>query len=109
MIDPEKFTEVYESVTNQQIARTPTGMAHWSGTGPAGSTCRQCAHWRVQGRYGKSPKDRQPYELKDGPCALYEKRVSIKGKMGPKLRHTQPSCKYFEENASPPKITEKPF
>jgi hypothetical protein len=38
------------SVDHRTVAETHRGQAHWGGSGPPGSTCRECIFW--DGGYG---------------------------------------------------------
>ena len=39
------LTEGYAQ--EREIRSSVAGMCHFSGSGPAGTTCRQCLHWCV--------------------------------------------------------------
>lgn len=80
-------------------AQTPPGMAFWSGTGPTGTTCRECRFWKEDGLDAEG-------DLKDAKCAQYERMMRaamILEAQGLYLPGATASCKYFVENPSPPK------
>lgn len=70
----------------QQVARTIPGMAHWAGTGPAGSTCGTCRYFTSVSRgLGSSTR-----------CDKYSQMMN--GRSGPKkLPPETAGCKYFEK------------
>ena len=70
------------------ISATPFGMAHWSGTGPAGATCGKCAHYGYS-YTTESGKDSR----KLSACEKYWRMTS---RHGGSLAAQQPACKYFE-------------
>lgn len=85
---------------------TAPGMAHWAGSGPTGTTCRECAHWTgCGGEVGYySKKGGGGGVIKPRKCAQYRKMMT---EAGPGVPHETPSCKYFAVNATPPTITAK--
>lgn len=92
--------ELYE-----QMRRTPNGMAHWAGTGPAGKTCRECRFFEHGWRYYAQGKFHDT-ELKPAPCAKY--RAMMNGKRGGEIPNTTAACRHFEmepdEKRIPPRI-----
>ena len=80
---------------------TPDGMAHWSGTGPPGTTCRQCVYW-----LGETYARAKPHELTPARCDLYIRlmRVALMTEAAPDFRipHYTASCKHFDTSAFPP-------
>lgn len=89
---------------------TVPGMASWGGEGPAGTTCRECMHWKFEARNGyfAASHETRPRSIKDHRC---DKAVRmLQQPLAPKIHHGQPSCKYFERNNAPPDVTrpEKP-
>ena len=56
-------------------------MAHFEGTGPAGTFCRECKNFRKKGSF----------------CAKWVQMMNHKGKK-PQIPGTTKSCKYFEES-----------
>jgi hypothetical protein len=73
------------------IAQTPHGMMHWSGTGPAGTTCGQCKH------YGYTYETARKSVFKWQACALYWQRM--KKHPHRQIPPSTESCKYFEKSA----------
>jgi hypothetical protein len=71
----------------EQVRRTPPGMAHWAGTGPAGQTCAGCGHYGYwyETRTGKSGR-------RASACELYFRRCHTHGNT---LPAATPACKYF--------------
>jgi hypothetical protein len=72
-----------------KIQRTIPGMAHWSGSGPAGKTCGGCAHFiSISRGLGSSTRCQKYSTLMDG-------KVGAK-----KLPADTAACKYFEDKSS---------
>ncbi len=72
------------------IRRTPSGMAHWAGTGPTGKTCGECA-FLVSISVGVGNSTR---------CEKYT--MMMRGKQGSKkIPKTTPACKYFDPQPKP--------
>lgn len=70
----------------QQVARTIPGMAHWAGSGPAGSSCGQCSYFITVSRgLGSSTRCNKYSQMMNG-------RVGAK-----KLPPETAACKYFEQ------------
>jgi hypothetical protein len=84
------------------VAKTPPGMAHWAGTGPAGTTCRECVHYQFSG-YKSKRGGITGGTLKLGICNKY---LSMMKSNGAKVPFETPSCKYFELNKQPPATTD---
>jgi hypothetical protein len=63
------------------------GMAHYSGSGPAGATCGGCMH-RGYSREGKDGKWR-----KTTGCHVFK---SLTGRHGAAVNKGNASCRYFE-------------
>lgn len=79
-----------------QLRHTHEGMAHFARTGPDGRECRECINWLFKkGDYHRSGTVTRG-TLKPQPCA--------KG-TGQKIPYYVSSCKYFEENPTPPPIS----
>ena len=78
---------------------TPPGMAHWAGSGPPGTSCRECTHWIATGKWtGEGPGGSgEPF---DARCRKY-KLLGMLKKFGPPLPHQTPSCKHFEAAKKP--------
>ena len=61
------------------------GMAHFAGTGPDGTTCRNCEFYRFF---------REDRPRLHGGCKKY---LLLTGRHGPAIDGSNASCKYFEE------------
>ena len=72
---------------------TPPGMAHWAGTGPIGTTCRECSSWITSGRWSDAGPGGSGEPLA-GRCRAY-KRLGMLKTFGPPISHATPSCKFF--------------
>lgn len=87
--------------------RTQPGMAHFAGTGPQGSTCRECLFWTGcgvdSGYYAKNGK--HSGGLKPRSCQKH--RDLMRGDIGSPILHDTASCKYFSESVAPPPIRER--
>lgn len=90
---------VLDPELESKIARTPRGMAHWAGTGPVHTTCRECVSYTFNGY--KANRGNKGGMLKDGKCKKFE---SIGGTEGAAISFELSSCKYFEKNPTPPAI-----
>jgi len=67
-------------------AGTIDGMAHWSGSGPPGTTCGECRFWANEDRPNH-------YAFR---CAKY---FTMMKKWGSRhIPFHQPSCKYFRRD-----------
>ncbi len=79
------FTALFDEVSERGYRDTPKGMAFWTGTGPVGEKCKDCAHF--SGKAGKS-----------GVCAktvraLVAQKSRAKAQ---KFPGSVAACKYFE-------------
>lgn len=92
-------TKMFDDVAELGMKNTPPGMAHWSGTGPEGTSCRECALYTFEGRYTSGSKTHPAGGLKPGRCRKYHQLMKRKGKP---FVHSKPSCKHFERNPNPP-------
>ena len=87
VIDPE---------LEKKRSKTPPGMAFWAGTGPEGTTCRECLNYGNDGYYSANSKNGST--LRPGPCAKFQ---SMMERRGPSIPYNTPSCKYFAINNDP--------
>lgn len=90
------------------LRRTYLGQAHIAGTGPEGSTCRECAFWGIArakdgeakicspGHFAKSNKA-QAGHLKKGSCHKLRHRKSNR-----QFPCSALACRLFEPAESPP-------
>ena len=95
----ESHLTVIDLDLENKRARTPPGMAHWAGTGPSGTTCRECLEYSDNGYYSANSK--YGSTLKPGTCHRYEKMMN---KEGPSIPYNTASCKYFLLNDTPKPI-----
>lgn len=79
---------------------TPPGMAHWAGTGPAGTTCRECRWWMTTGKWSEDQGPGGGGAPLPARCRRYKAFGMLK-RFGPALNHDTPSCKYFLPAAQP--------
>lgn len=92
------LTSMFDEQSERGFRDTPPGMAHWTGTGPDNTTCRECAHFGREGRYiADSPKHAKG-ELKPAHCNKYWQLMRGKG---PKIKPSLASCKHFEAREGP--------
>lgn len=83
---------------------THKGMAHFAGTGPAGTFCRGCKFWKESGNVSHlyySSGGKHGARLKPHPCQKFK---HLTGSIGPGVPHNARSCKYFDEADKPPPI-----
>jgi len=67
---------------------TVSGMAHWGGTGPKGTTCGGCGWWGFN-------REQKPDGWMSHRCGKYE---ALTGKRGTaRIELHQPSCRHFVE------------
>lgn len=85
------------------IAATPSGMAFWSGTGPAGTTCRECIFFDHQKSY-YAKKGINGGGLKPARCKKYKMLSQTNGGNVP---HETRACKYFERADVAPDVVQK--
>ncbi len=81
------------------VAKTPVGMAFWSGTGPELTTCRTCIFYTFAGY--KSARGNKGGMLKSGPCKEFVRLTNVDTH---KIPHETQSCKFYKENKTPPTI-----
>lgn len=90
---------VIDKELDDRAVRTPRGMAFWIGTGPQGSTCRECKFYTFEGY--KANRGNKGGMLKNGRCQKYE---SLMRAHGPTIPCELSACKYFDQNPNPPAI-----
>jgi hypothetical protein len=78
-----KLTQIPGAPNREAMAH---GMAHFAGTGPPGTLCRDCAWW------GFYRDDHKP--LKAASCEKYRKLMRLQ-KHGPLVPASTASCRYF--------------
>lgn len=79
---------------------TPAGMAHWAGTGPLGTTCRECRYWAATGKWTTEAGPAGGGNPLPSRCRRYKQLGMVKVS-GPPLPHDTPSCKHFEASPKP--------
>lgn len=82
---------------NEMVRNTPSGMAHWAGTGPKGRTCRECLYFG--GPPGSKPEYNTHGLLKKAKCLQY---TTLSHRDGRPIPHDSAACKFFHENDKPP-------
>lgn len=97
----QEHLTVLDVAFENRVAKTPPGMAFWAGTGPTGKTCRECSHYGFNGY--TSSKSANGGTLKNGPCERY---VSQMGRAY-RVPFDTASCKFFEQNPTPPSIQDQ--
>lgn len=103
-----------EAQFDTPIRETYLGQAHIAGTGPQGTTCRECVYWRKIGRrrekaggpiveyikpaeyFGKK-HETQALEIKKQYCTR-----PILNKAKRMIPHAAKSCRLFEPSSNPP-------
>lgn len=80
---------------NELRRQTPPGMAHWSGTGPEGTTCITCSYAAFNG-YNPGYQG----TLKKINCKKYKELVK---KTGDRFDPYVKSCRFYSAGDGPPK------
>ena len=78
---------------------TPAGMAHWAGTGPKGTTCRECHWWMTTGKWPEEGPGSNGNPL-PARCRAY-KALGMLKTYGPPVAHDTPSCSHFVAAVKP--------
>lgn len=99
------LTKPHDELTQQRYKDSHAGMAHWAGTGPEGTTCRQCQHAYDFDRYSKSHKT-MAGRLRNARCRRYQ---GMTGRKGNKFDPNTASCRFFVEHPNPPALVESEF
>lgn len=102
---------LHEAGFEERVRGTFLGQAHFAGSGPSGTSCRECEHWGVK----LYPRDAEPHVASPGyysrshetPCALKRATCNypINNKSSRRFPHSAPSCCFFSANPTPPAIT----
>lgn len=97
-----KMTNPHSERHSKLLKDTVKGMAHFAGTGPAGTKCSQCEHFKSFSVSGT------PIRTKQQPCQKF--RRMMKAKTSPKIPRKTSSCMFFEsiDAAQPTKEREIP-
>ncbi len=72
------FTTIFDDLSERGFRETAAGMAHWAGSGPPHTQCRECVHFLDKG--------------KKGTCGKYSQMMR---KKGPTFAGYFAACKYF--------------
>lgn len=84
---------------DQTMRVTFLGQAHFAGTGPEGTTCRECRFWHILDKKGNPTPpyyDGETGELHKAKC-----NRPIMNKANRRVPHDAPSCRLFEASANP--------
>jgi hypothetical protein len=85
------------------ISQTPSGMAHWAGSGPEFKTCRECAHFDHGNSYYSKTGMRGGC-LKPAKCKKYRAMTQQNGGNIPRITR---ACKYFKQADVVPPVVSK--
>ncbi len=108
------FSEHLTGATfDSPIRETFLGQAHIAGTGPEGTTCRECIWWRLIGKRRKPGGGVEEFVKPAGyfgkkyapaPCGLKKQRCTkpILNKANRLIPHSAKSCRLFEVNDQAP-------
>lgn len=94
MIGSGGLTPAYGDKFERSAKGTVPGMAHFAGTGPEGTTFRECEFWKSK-KYKRSGG-----VLNARRCRKYP-RLS-QGVHGAGVPHSTASCRWFEASSNPP-------
>jgi hypothetical protein len=85
-----------------RVAReTFPGQAHFAGTGPSFTTCRECAFWDNRRDY-HSKRGKNRGLIKPARCRKFR---ALTGTNGAKIPDDAPACRHFEQaNPIPPRF-----
>jgi hypothetical protein len=76
------------------IRATPPGMAHWAGTGPAGTVCEGCAHFGYREvKRDKTTGDVLSTVRKTERCGKF---YELMKRSGDRISPRTPSCRHFQ-------------
>lgn len=111
---PDQQTRMFDEKSEEGIRKTPNGMAHWTGSGPKGKTCRECHHYSNEGRHAAGAKGHAAGQLKPGRCwktieIRKAQEMTRKGTKPPKFAWHMAACKYFEQHPNPPVAVERKY
>lgn len=87
------------SPVDRLAAMTHAGQAHFAGTGPAHTTCRECVFFSWVGTGGwTSVNGKHAGAPKPACCAKFR---DLTGGQGGKVPHDAAACKYFQREPHP--------
>jgi hypothetical protein len=75
------------------VKTTPPGMAHWSGTGPSGTTCEMCAHYGYSAPVRNGAGDTISTKRHPKSCRRFFELMHQHGRA---LPSSTPSCRHFQ-------------
>lgn len=75
------------------------GMAHFAGTGPHGSTCRECIFWAHGPHDYRAKGGKYRGLIEPATCKKYQQIVM---QQGSKVPDDAAACKYFDRNEAVP-------
>jgi hypothetical protein len=75
------------------VKQTPPGMAHWSTTGPDGTTCEQCKHFGYSVPLRNGHGEAVGTKTHPKSCRRFFELMHRHGKP---LQPSTPSCRHFE-------------
>jgi hypothetical protein len=75
------------------VKATPPGAAHWSGTGPDGTTCEGCRHYGYSEPIRNSHGDTIKTVKHDKSCQRF---FELMRWHGGKIEPSTPSCRHYE-------------
>jgi hypothetical protein len=84
---------------DEMARRTFQGMAYFAGTGPQGSTCRECKFWLYLGHH-YSNTSQHVGAPKPARCEKFSEMKQ--GDRGAAVPHQARACKYFSPDEKPP-------
>jgi len=88
-----KYLTSVDPDLDRMVRTTPPGaMAHWSGTGPDGTTCGQCKHFGYSAPIRTAAGNTVDSVKKPNSCRLY---FILMRRHGAALPPSTPSCKHF--------------
>lgn len=99
------LTDMFDSSFESAYRKTPPGMAHLAGSGPAGRVCRECTRFyfeKGKPEYWAASNKVCGNTLKPARCSKFREMTKVKGA---KFPAETPACKYFEQSDSPPSAT----
>jgi hypothetical protein len=90
---PQHLTSAYPPQLEVQIRNTPSGMAHWSGSGPAGTACGGCVFYGYESPRHNVHGDTVGTIKKPQSCRRF---YQLTGAHGEPLPPSTPSCRHFQ-------------
>ena len=93
MIVTPQRTRMHKDAEAACHEATVPGMAHFAGTGPAGTTCSACAHWN----HGNplTIRRRLDGQLRAHPCGMFK---ALTDADGADIPPATPSCRHFTQS-----------